>query len=82
MKVWTGLLATGAAAAGFLLFTDRGKQLTHRAADQVRGGVDRLKSFRGGDGRGAHDTEEVVQDVLSQPHPDTAVARAFEEAVA
>jgi hypothetical protein len=73
-----GLLALFGAAAGFLLCTDKGRQLTREAGSMLREQADQLRSRL----EKAPEVTRVVESVLAQPHPDTPVARAFEEALA
>jgi hypothetical protein len=73
-----GVIALAAAGIGFLLYTDRGKALKARAGEALQDGYEQI-----GDAvarrRGV---EGMVKKALDQPHPDTAVAAAFEEAAA
>ena len=72
-----GLIALAGAGIGYLLCTDKGRALTHQAGqylqDQYRNANDAM-ARRG--------TEKTIHKALDQPHPDTAVAQAFEEALA
>lgn len=63
---------------GWLLFTDKGRGWTNQAGEYLQAGYrrvrDRLVSGGG--------VETIVRDAVEQAHPDTAMAHAFEEAVA
>jgi hypothetical protein len=67
-------LVCGAGAA-LLCCTERGRSLMSQARGMVQ---ERLEALQGG---GA-EPRELVEGVLEQPHPETAMAQAFEEAVA
>jgi len=67
-----GLIALAAAGVGFLIYTEKGRALTGQAGQALRDAGDRL--------RGDAPVERLVHDALERPHPDTAVAHAFEEA--
>ena len=83
MKTMTiiGLSAAGiGAAAGYLIYTERGRNICRQTGDflqdQYQRGKDRLT------GQGENEVEEIVQEALAEPHPDTVMAHAFEEAAA
>ena len=73
-----GLLTLLGAGACFLLCTDKGKRLTRQMQDRAKEGFDYLESQV----RSRTGVQGTINKVLEQPHRDTAVARAMEEAVA
>ena len=72
-----GLIVLAGAGLGFLLCTDRGRRLTRQAGQSLQDGYNRM-----GESMGQRRVEKMVENVVEQPHPDTAMAHAFEEAVA
>jgi hypothetical protein len=72
-----GILALFGAAAGFLLCTPRGRQITRDTGEKLRDGCERLQERFGM----TPEVERTVENALAQPHPDTPVARAFESAI-
>ena len=76
MRAAIGLLALASAAAAFLIGTEKGRQLTREMGPKLRDAYDDARA-RFGPG-----LDGTVTRALEEPHPDTAVARAFEEAVA
>ena len=72
-----GLLAL-AGAAGYLMFTDSGRRARARAGWYVRTNYDRLRDYWNSQ-RGL---QHIVEDRVDHDHPDTAMAAAFEEALA
>ena len=71
-----GLLAIAGAGVGFFLCTEQGRTLMRRCGEAIQDGYRRLSDYRA-----QREVEELVEKAVEQPHPDTAVARAFEEAV-
>lgn len=72
-----GLIALAAAGIGFLFYTEKGRALKGQAMQGLQdcyGRFSEMASSRGG-------VEGMVDRALHEPHPDTAVAHAFEEAV-
>jgi hypothetical protein len=63
---------------GWLRFTDKGRGWTNQAGEYLQAGYgrvrDRLARVSG--------VETIVRDAVEHGHPDTAMAHAFEEAVA
>jgi len=71
-------LAAAGAGLGYLLFTGKGRALARQAGDAV---TDQYR--RAGEALGAPSpVEGMIEEALEQPHPDTAMAGAFQEAVA
>lgn len=73
-----GLLALAAAGMGFLLYSERGRQWMSQMGQCASDTYGRLRDSMSGE----TEVEEIVHQAIEQPHPDTAVARAFENAVA
>ena len=74
---WSVLLAL-AGAAGYLIFTDSGRRARARAGSYMRTNYDRLRDYW----NSQRDLKRVVEDRVEHDHPDTAMAAAFEEALA
>lgn len=72
-----GIAALAAAGLGFFLGTERGRRLSGSAKSAAQ---ERFRAWNEQHSR--KETEKAVEQALEQPHPDTAIARAFEEAVA
>lgn len=73
-----GLIALAAAGVGFLFYTEKGRALKGQAVQGLQDCYERFNDMaarRGG-------VEGMVDRALHEPHPETAVAQAFEEAVA
>jgi hypothetical protein len=73
-----GWIALAGAAAGFLMCTRQGQKLMQQAGDMSQDTVDTVRGWVN-DRTGVR---KVVHEVVDTPHPDTAMAHAFEEAVA
>jgi hypothetical protein len=69
-------MAAAGAAASFLFFTDRGRQMKSHAGRSLHDGYDRIR-----DGMARRRTRGMVRDAVSHDHADTVMAQAFEEAV-
>jgi hypothetical protein len=67
-----------AGAAGYLMFTDSGRRARARAGWLVRTNYDRLRDYW----NSQRDLKHMVEDRVEDEHPDTAMAAAFEEALA
>ena len=76
MRGRLGLLALVGAGVGYLMYTRQGRDMINRAGDVVRNAKDGFNDYRS---RKA--TEGQITEALERPHPDTAVAHAFEQAV-
>jgi len=63
-----GLATLAGAGVGLLMFTQKGRALTAQLRQRMASG-------------GGEAPRDLVEEVLAQPHPDTAMAQAFEEAV-
>jgi len=73
-----GLIALAGAGLGYLMFTDKGKSLTKQAGQCAQDAYAKVSdAMQNRDGS----VEKVVHNVLDKPHPDTAMASAFEAAV-
>ena len=72
-----GLLALAGAGVGFLFYTDAGRRLRGDAARRAR---DQYNALR--DGLASYDSRRTIEKALDEPHPDTQIAQAFEEAAA
>jgi len=82
-----GLIALAAAGIGFLVYADTGRRLNRGIAgaqqDSAGGlGAPEAAGAAGMTGQTDEDVEEIVEDAIAAPHPATAMAAAFEEAVA
>jgi hypothetical protein len=78
MKRTIGLLALTGAGIAYLMCTDRGRSLMQQAKTTAQDTYEKLSDRimnRSG-------VDSIVEDALAQPHEDTAVARALEEAIA
>jgi hypothetical protein len=71
-----GILALTGLGIGIFLRTERGKQLMDQAKTAISDGKDRMM------GMGQQQPEKMIQQALTTERPDTAMAMAFEEAVA
>ena len=66
-----GLIALAGAGIGYMLYRNRNRAMAGMTPPQMVNDPT------------AHAVmEDTVEDVLEQPHPDTAVTHAFKEAVA
>ncbi len=72
-----GLIALAAAGVGFLFYTEKGRAPKGQAAERLQ---DCYQQFNEMVAR-RRGVEKMVDRALQEPHPDTAVAQAFEEAV-
>jgi len=77
MKVKIGMVALAAAGVGFLLCTDKGRALMRQANGRLMDGYQLLSDRFNQE----PDVETTISKALEQPHPDTAVAHAFEKAL-
>jgi hypothetical protein len=73
-----GWIAVVGAGVGWLLFTDKGRGWLNRVGEYLQEAYGRVQDCRGGRSR----VEMIVRDAVKHDPPDTAVAHAFEEAVA
>jgi hypothetical protein len=73
-----GLIALAAAGVGFLLYTDKGRALAKQATQAMDEGYTRLTDSLSSQGG----VDQIVHKALDKPHEDTAMASAFDEAVA
>lgn len=73
------LLALTGAAIGFFCCTEKGRTMMRQAGDSMRDGVSQIKERMGA---GETSVTDMVQESLAEPHPDTVMAHALEEAVA
>ena len=73
------LLAMAGAAIGYFCCTEKGRSMMRQAGDSMRDGITQLKE-RMGSGEGS--VTNIIQDSLAEPHPQTAMSQALEEAVA
>jgi hypothetical protein len=69
-----GLICGAAAAA--LCCTENGRSMLAQAKETMQ---DRMAEMRGGET--GSEPRELVEGMLEQPHPDTMMAQAFEDAV-
>jgi hypothetical protein len=67
----------GATAAGMLLFTEPGRRWARRTGRTMQ---ERFEALRRG-GFGRPPVERMIEDAVTEPHEDTVMAHAFEEAV-
>lgn len=72
-----GLAALAGIGIALLFGTERGRQLL----GQARESLGELPSRLPGDPEPAA-PEQLIQQVLDEPHPDTAMAHAFQQAIA
>ncbi|MFN3649486.1 MAG: hypothetical protein ACK47B_07870 [Armatimonadota bacterium] len=72
-----GIVAVAAAGLGYFLYTDRGRELMSRAGECVRDNYEQLRERI----RGEQPVEGLIHEAVESSHPDTAMARAFEQAV-
>jgi len=72
-----GIAALAGIGIALLFGTDRGRQLMGQARESLQQLPERFK-----DGTGSPAPETIIQQVLEESHPDTAMAHAFQEAVA
>jgi hypothetical protein len=77
-----GILALLGTAIGLLLCTERGKKLARDAGGALAEAGEQARNALQGRQSGSSELDQVVESALAQPHPDTPVARAFEEAMA
>jgi hypothetical protein len=73
-----GLIALAALGVGMLLYTEQGKSLLRRTGETMVDGYDTVAGKLTGDSA----VGEMVESALANPHPRTAIAEAFEEALA
>ena len=67
------VVALAGAGLGWLLFTESGQTVCRQAREFGRDGLSSLT--------GDVDSRQLVVRAVRQPHPDTAMAQALEEAV-
>ncbi len=76
---WWGLAAAGlGAGVGYLMYTQNGRRLAQRAGALLFHGYDRVRDAASP----APQVDTLIEDALAEPHPDTVMARALEEAAA
>lgn len=73
------LLAIAGAAIGYFCCTEKGRSMMRQAGDSMRDGMNQIKD-RLGSGEGS--VTDIVQNSLAEPHPQTAMSQALEEAIA
>lgn len=72
-----GMAALAGIGIALLFGTDRGRQMMGQAKESLQQLPGRFKS----EPEGAA-PEKIIQQVLEESHPDTAMAHAFQEAIA
>jgi hypothetical protein len=72
-----GIAALAGIGIALLFGTERGRQMMGQAKESLQQLPERFKN----EAEGAA-PEKIIQQVLEEPHPDTAMAMAFQEAVA
>jgi hypothetical protein len=78
MNRTAGLMALAGAGAGlgFLFGTPKGRSMMNRAKQSARGAYNNVA-----DGMARKRTKSMVANALEEPHEDTVMAHAFQEAV-
>lgn len=72
------LLAVAGAALGYFCCTEKGRSMIRQAGDSMRDGMNRMKERMGS---GEDTVSDLVRESLSEPHPETAMSTALEEAI-
>lgn len=78
MKLF-GMIALAAAGVGFLCYTDKGREWMSQGREMLTDGYSQATGFLK---QQSGDVQEIVQNAIHHDLPDTAMAHAFEEAVA
>jgi hypothetical protein len=73
-----GLIALAGAGLGYLLCTENGRRMTQQAGNRMQDAYGKMTDYVS-----THTgVPKMVREAVDEPHPDTAMATAFEEAVA